>query len=138
MGTTSDADTIIGTLIDVFYKISDINPFVFIISFLGVLVLVFYKKINNKFIRVIPAPMWVLLLSIPIVYGFDFFNNHDIILFGSAYNVNPDLLINIPENPLDSIMFPDFSKFGNNAILVNCNVNNDNRNRNYLSECACS
>ena len=112
LGTTSDADTIIGTLIDVFYKISDINPFVFIISFLGVLVLVFYKKINNKFIRVIPAPMWVLLLSIPIVYGFDFFNNHDIILFGSAYNVNPDLLINIPENPLDSIMFPDFSKFG--------------------------
>ena len=111
LGTTSDAGTIIGTLIDVFYKISDINPFVFIISFLGVLVLVFYKKINNKFIRVIPAPMWVLLLSIPIVYGFDFFNNHDIILFGSAYNVNPDLLINIPENPLDSIMFPDFSKF---------------------------
>ena len=112
LGTTSDADTIIGTLIDVFYKISDINPFVFIISFLGVLVLVFYKKINNKFIRVIPAPMWVLLLSIPIVYGFDFFNNHDIILFGNTYNVNPDLLINIPENPLDSIMFPDFSKFG--------------------------
>ena len=74
LGTTSDAKTIVGTLIDAFYKIPEINPFVFLIALVGILVLVFYKKINTKFIRMIPAPMWVLILSIPLVFAFDFFN----------------------------------------------------------------
>lgn len=108
LGTTSNAESIIGTLQDVFYKLPEINPFVFIISFVGILVLVFYKKINQKFIRIIPAPMWVLLLSLPIVFGFDFFTSQDISLFGNAYSIGPELLIDIPENPLDSIMHPDF------------------------------
>ncbi len=112
LGTKSDAKNIIGILIDAIYKIPEINPFVFIIALLGVLVLIFYKKINTKFIRIIPAPMWVLLLALPIVYGFDFFNAHNITIFGHTYNVSPELLINIPENPLDSIIHPDFSRIG--------------------------
>lgn len=110
LGTKSDADTIIGILLDAFNKIPEINPFVFIIALLGVLVLVFYKKSNAKIIRIIPAPMWVLVLALPIVFGFDFFHAHNITLFGKAYNINPELLISIPENPLDSIMHPDFSR----------------------------
>ena len=112
LGTKSDAKNIIGILVDAIYKIPEINPFVFSIALLGVLVLVFYKKINNKFIKAIPAPMWVLVLALPIVYGFNFFDAHEISLFGNAYMVSPDLLINIPENPLDSIMHPDFSRIG--------------------------
>ncbi|OIQ39993.1 MAG: hypothetical protein BM563_03740 [Bacteroidetes bacterium MedPE-SWsnd-G1] len=112
LGTKTEADTIINILIDAVSKIPELNPFVFIISLLGVLVLVFYKRINIKFIRVIPAPMWVLVLALPIVFGFDFFHAHGIELFGHTYNVSPDLLISIPENPLDSIMHPDFSRIG--------------------------
>ncbi len=112
LGTTSDAKNIIGILIDAVYKIPEINPFVFIISLVGVLILIFYKRINTKFIRVIPAPMWVLVIALPIVYGFDFFHAHDITFFGHSYNVSPDLLISIPENPLDSILHPDFSRIG--------------------------
>ncbi len=112
LGTTSNADTTIGTLIDVFYKLPEINPFVFLISLVGILVLVFYKKINSKFIQIIPAPMWVLLLALPIVFGFDFFNEHSISLFGKSYGIGPKLLIDIPDNPLDSIMHPDFGMIG--------------------------
>ena len=108
LGTESDADSAIETLVDVFYKIPDINPVVFVIALIGILILVFYKKINNKFIRMIPAPMWVLLLALPIVFGFDFFNEHSISFLGNAYSIGPDLLIEIPDNPLDSIMHPDF------------------------------
>ena len=72
LGTKSDAKNIIGILADAIYKIPEINPFVFSIALLGVLVLIFYKKINNKFIKAIPAPMWVLVLALPIVYGFNF------------------------------------------------------------------
>lgn len=112
LGTTSDATTTIGTLMDIFYKFPEMNPFVFLVAFVGIMVLVFYKKINNKFIRMIPAPMWVLLLALPVVFGFDFFNKHGISILGHSYNVGPSLLINIPDNPLDSIMHPDFSRIG--------------------------
>jgi MFS superfamily sulfate permease-like transporter len=118
LGTTSDATTTVGTLIDVFYKIPEINPFVFVIALIGVLVLVLYKKINHKFIRVIPAPMWVLLLSLPFVFAFDFFTEHSISFFGTTYGVGPELLISIPDNPLDSIMHPDFGMIGTTAFWL--------------------
>ncbi len=112
LGTNSDADTTIGTLTDVLYKLPEVNPFVFFIALIGVLVLVFYKKINNKFIRIIPAPMWVLLLALPVVFGFDFFHPHSITFFGLDYSVGPRLLIDIPDNLMDSIMHPDFGMIG--------------------------
>jgi MFS superfamily sulfate permease-like transporter len=118
LGTKSEATSIIGTLVDVFYKLPEINPFVFIISLIGILILVFYKKINLKIIRVIPAPMWVLLLAIPLVFGFDFFTEHSISLFGRSYGVGPELLITIPDNPLDSIMHPDFGMVGTGAFWL--------------------
>jgi len=118
LGTTSNADTTIGTLIDIFYKLPEANPFVFLVALTGILVLVFYKKITYKFVQIIPAPMWVLLLSLPIVFGFDFFNNHGISVFGNLYQVGPELLIDIPDNPLDSIMHPDFGMIGTMAFWL--------------------
>jgi len=112
LGTTSKADSTIGTLVDVFYKLPEANPFVVLISFIGIFVLVNYKKINNKLIRIIPAPMWVLILALPIVFGFDFFHKHGISIFGISYDVGPRLLIDVPDNLMDSIMHPDFGMVG--------------------------
>ncbi|MGY8917943.1 MAG: SulP family inorganic anion transporter, partial [Flavobacteriales bacterium] len=78
LGTTSDADSIIGNLLDIFYKLPEANPFVVLVTLSGIMILVFYKRINSKLIRAIPAPMWVLLMAIPMVFGFDFFNEHSI------------------------------------------------------------
>ena len=112
MGTTSDADTIIGNLLDVFHNLPEANPFVLLVTIAGILVLVFYKRINSKIIRTIPAPMWVLLIAIPMVFGFDFFNEHSISFLGNTYGVGPQLLIDIPNNPMDCIMHPDFAMIG--------------------------
>ena len=118
LGTTSSADTVIGNLLDIFYKLPDANPFVFIVSLAGILILVFYKKTSNKIIRAIPAPMWVLLLALPMVIGFDFFNEHSISFLGKSYGVGPKLLIDIPEDPLDCIMHPDFGMIGTMAFWL--------------------
>ena len=118
LGTTSNADTVVGNLMDIFYNIPEANPFVFIVALVGVLILVFYKKNNNKFVQSIPAPMWVLLLSIPMVFGFNFFDEHSIHFFGNSYDVGPNLLIDIQENPLDCIMHPDFAMIGTMAFWL--------------------
>jgi len=112
LGTSSDAETIIGTLADAVLKFPEANPFVCSISLIGILVLAYFKKVNNKFIRIIPAAMWVLILALPIVFAFDFFNHHSISILGMNYEVGPQLLIDIPDNLLDSFLHPDFAMVG--------------------------
>lgn len=116
LGTTSDADTTIGTIIDAVYKLPEANPFVFLIALVGILALFFHKKIENKFVRIIPAPMWVLLLAFPLVFAFGFLNGHEISFLGNLHGFGPEFLIQIPTNPLDSIMHPDFGMIGTTAF----------------------
>ena len=110
LGTTTESQSIIDALLDAFRQIPNINPFVAGISLAGLLLLIFHSRISYKFFHFLPAPMWVLVISIPFAFGFDFFNPHDFSLFGKTYHVGPELLINIPDNILDAIIYPDFSK----------------------------
>ena len=54
--------------------------------------------------------MWVIALSIPFAYAFNFFDTHSLSFFGHAYQLGPELLLDIPDNVLESIMHPNFSK----------------------------
>lgn len=110
MGTTSDSPSIIQNLIDAVLFLPQANPFVLIISLVGLLLLLFHSKISYRFFHILPAPMWVIALSIPFVYAFNFFDNHTLSFLGKAYPVGPDLLLKIPESIADSIMHPNFSK----------------------------
>jgi MFS superfamily sulfate permease-like transporter len=112
MGTESIADSTLGILIDVFYQLPNINPFVAVISLVGLLMLIFYSKINNRMFHFLPAPMWVLLIAIPFVFLFNFFEPHSMSFLGKSFDLGPQLLLKIPDNPLDCIIYPDFSKIG--------------------------
>ena len=54
--------------------------------------------------------MWVIALSIPFVYAFNFFDQQTVSFLGKAYDIGPDLLLDIPDSIMDSIMHPNFSK----------------------------
>ncbi len=110
LGTNTTTTHILDTLVDVIRQIPNINPFVAIVSLAGLMLLVFHSKISYKFFHFLPAPMWVLLISIPFVYAFNFFEPHTIHFLNKDFAVGPELLINIPDNILDSIAHPDFSK----------------------------
>ncbi|WP_299765883.1 SulP family inorganic anion transporter [uncultured Dokdonia sp.] len=110
MGTHSDSPNIIQNLIDAVVYLPQANPFVVIIALSGLLLLLFHSKISNRFFHLLPAPMWVIALSIPFVYTFNFFDEHTLSFFGKAYEVGPQLLLDIPDTITDSIMHPNFSK----------------------------
>ncbi len=110
MGTHSDSPSIVQNLIDAVVKIPQVNPFVLIISLAGLLLLLFHSKISFRIFHILPAPMWVIALSIPFVYFFNFFDSHTLSFFGIPYKVGPHLLLDIPDNIMDSIMHPNFSK----------------------------
>lgn len=110
LGTHSDSPSIIQNLIDAVLYLPQANPFVVIIALAGLLLLLFHSKISNRFFHILPTPMWVVALSIPFVYVFNFFDQHTLSFFGKAYEVGPNLLLDIPDNIMDSIMHPNFSK----------------------------
>jgi len=110
LGTHSDSPSIIQNLIDAVLFLPEANPFVVIIALVGLLLLLFHSKISNRFFHILPTPMWVIALSIPFVYVFNFYDQHTISFFGKAYEVGPSLLLDIPNNIMDSIMYPNFGK----------------------------
>ncbi|WP_421764005.1 SulP family inorganic anion transporter [Ekhidna sp.] len=110
MGTQSDSPSIIQNLTDAVLLLPEANPFVVFISLAGLLILLFHSKISNRFFHFLPAPMWVIALSIPFVYAFNFFEQHTLLFFGKAYEVGPQLLLDIPDSFMESIMHPNFSK----------------------------
>jgi len=112
LGTHSDSPNIIQNLIDAVVYLPQANPFVVIISIVGLLLSLFHSKISFRFFQFFPAPIWVIALSIPFVYFFNFFEEHSLLFLGKSYEVGPRLLLEIPDNFTDSIMHPNFAKIG--------------------------
>ena len=109
LGTHSVSSNIVQNLIDAVLLIPEANPFVVLISLTGLIILLFHSKISFRLFQFFPAPIWVIALSIPFVYLFNFFDAQTLTFFGKSYDVGPSLLLDIPENIMDSILFPNFS-----------------------------
>lgn len=110
LGTHSDSHSIIQNLVDAVTHLPEANPFVVIISLVGLFLLFFHSKISYRFFHILPTPMWVIALSIPFVYIFNFFDEHTISFLGKSYEVGPNLLLSIPDSITESIMHPNFGK----------------------------
>jgi len=110
LGTHSEGANIVDNLVDAVVMLPHANPFVVLISLAGLLMILFNSKITNRFFHFLPVPMWVIVLSIPFVYAFNFFEAHQMSFLGNAYAVGPELLLDIPDTITDSIMHPNFGK----------------------------
>ena len=96
------------TLIPESIKNIFLNPsFEFLLaSAIGVLSLVFlflYSRIRNPLFHLIPAPMWVVIGSITVIYYFDIIQNNSQVL-------SPALMITLPDNLIGSLPSPNFGK----------------------------
>lgn len=112
LGTYSPSPNIIQNLVDAVVFLPKANPFVVIISLVGLILLLFSSKINYKFFHILPTPMWVIAFSIPFAYLFNFFDSHVLSFLGKDYDIGPQLLLDIPDNIMESIMHPNFNKIG--------------------------
>lgn len=73
-----------------------------IIGFVALVIMANYSKIRNRYLRLIPAPMWILILSVSFSYVFDW--------IGIAYPLQREFLVDIPTDVLSNLAFPNFSK----------------------------
>ncbi|NJB71447.1 MFS superfamily sulfate permease-like transporter [Saonia flava] len=80
------------------------------IGIISLLIMIFYSKIRNKYFQLIPAPMWILILTI----GFGYIYAS----IGKAHPLNSSFLINIPDDVFGNMAFPDFSKIANKDFIL--------------------
>lgn len=73
-----------------------------IIGLVGLVIMANYSKIRNKYLHLIPAPMWILILSVSLSYVF--------VSLNLPYPLKDEFLVNIPDNVLSNLAFPNFSK----------------------------
>jgi MFS superfamily sulfate permease-like transporter len=97
-----------------FFKlIGKANLPIAIITIIGLLLLVFHSKISYKFFHLLPAPIWVLIVSVPMYMLFrDSLGEY----FGGDQNFKASHLISVPADLKNEIIsnfpYPKFDKIG--------------------------
>ncbi len=111
MGLSSEG-TPLELLGNIPYFILNMNPLVGLIGIISLIIMFGFPLIKNSSLKMIPAPLVVLAVSVPLSLYFNFgheqiysFGNHD-------YPLGKDFLVAVPENMFHAVTFPDFSGVG--------------------------
>lgn len=91
------------------YFIVNMNPAVGLIGIISLVILFGYPLIKNSRLRAIPAPMVVLLVTVPLGMYFELSREHTLSFAGKEFPLGPEFLVNVPLNMFSAVSFPDFS-----------------------------
>lgn len=98
-------------LAEIPHSLMNWNPEVAIIGAASLLIMIVLPLIKNNYIKMIPAPMVVVLLGMGLAHYFDLEHEHKyLFLDGHEYTLGPKFLVTLPDRVLDGIVLPDFSK----------------------------
>lgn len=117
LGVTPISKTPIPLLMEVPHSLVVMNPQIAIIGFTSLAILIIFSLASVKKIRLlkmIPAPMIVVVVGIILGHIFDLEHEHKYLLLDThEYTIGPKFLVTLPANVLDGITFPDFGQIGN-------------------------
>lgn len=110
LGSSTEASTTLGILLTIPQSILQANPSIALISVLCLAILFIYPTFENKFIHFIPAPMWVLMVAIPLGLVLPSSQGEQSFLFGSFYTLTDSSFVQIPKTLFSNLLLPDFSR----------------------------
>ncbi len=114
VGQTAKGDPleILAELPHKFYQANPEIAFIGIVS-LAILFLLGYWKPRTKLaiVKAVPSQLVVLLVAIPLGIYFDISQEHSYTFLGSSYEVGERFLVQVPNNLLSAMAFPDFRAF---------------------------
>lgn len=119
LGVKPDGDTLFETIGAIPNSLIHMNPEIAAIGFLSLFLLIFMAKSKNKYVKMVPAPLIVVLLGIGLDKYFSLEVEHSYTLLPDIpflphreYTVGPKALVPVPENILASFTLPDFGLIG--------------------------
>jgi MFS superfamily sulfate permease-like transporter len=110
LGVKAQASKIFGLLAEIPHSLMNMNPYIGFIGIISILIMIFLPMVKNKYVKMIPPPLVVVLVGIMIGQVLDLERTHKYLFFEAKfYEVGPKYLVNLPYNILEAISFPDFS-----------------------------
>ncbi|UOA09005.1 SulP family inorganic anion transporter [Methylobacter sp. S3L5C] len=119
LGTTPEkGSSLFSTIAQIPHSIVNLNHEIAIIGLTGLIILIIWSVIKNPTLKMIPAPLIVVLAGMGLARYFDLEHEHMYLFLPDAHflphheeTVGPKFLVAISENFMSSFYFPDFSKF---------------------------
>ncbi len=112
-GLESGSHDLFELLFSIPETINNINPYVAVIGVTSLSFLFIYPYLEGKFIRLIPAPMWVVFYASIMAYLFNFGTERTITILGNSHEIGPKLMISLPDSLISSMISPDFGQIYN-------------------------
>ncbi|MGZ5030886.1 MAG: SulP family inorganic anion transporter, partial [Methylobacter sp.] len=119
LGTTPEkGSSLMSTIAQIPHSLLNPNHEIAIIGFTGLAILIVWSIVKNPTLKMIPAPLIVVLAGMGLARYFDLEHDHMYLFLPDAHflahheeTVGPAFLVAISENFMSSFYFPDFSKF---------------------------
>jgi MFS superfamily sulfate permease-like transporter len=115
LGVKPDADTLFQTIAAIPASFRDMNPEVAAIGAVGLLILTGWTLVTNRYLKMVPAPLIVVIVGMALGQYFDLDDEHIFLFLPDTaflphheYTIGPKFLVSIPNNFLSSFAFPDF------------------------------
>ena len=118
LGTAPEkGSSLFSTIAQIPHSIMNLNPEIAIIGLTGLVILIIWSLLKNPILKMIPAPLVVVLVGIGLAQYFDLNHEHMYLFLPDAHflphheeTVGPKFLVAISDNFMSSFYFPDFSK----------------------------
>jgi len=109
LGVTPEASEPLALLTRLPASVGRMNPAVAAIGLSSLALLFGLPRMRASWARKVPAPILVLVLSIGAGLALAFSTPHTYTIFGAEYELGPQLLVQIADDPTSIFAFPDFS-----------------------------
>jgi MFS superfamily sulfate permease-like transporter len=118
LGTAPEkGSSLLSTIAQIPHSLLNPNYEIAIIGLTGLLILIIWSLVKNPTLKMIPAPLIVVLIGIGLAKYFDLDHEHMYLFLPDAHflphheeTVGPKFLVAISDNFMSSFYFPDFSK----------------------------
>jgi len=117
VGVKPAAKSLFGIIGEIPHSIHELNPEVTIIGVTGLALLIIWSLIKNPTIKMIPAPLLVVLMGLGLERYFDLDHVHNYMFLPDfeflphhQFTIGPSFLVSVPEHFMSGFAFPDWSK----------------------------
>lgn len=125
VGIKPESTELLDTIAEIPHSLANFNPEIALIGSIGLLILIVWSRIRNRYLKMVPAPLIVVLVGMALGQYFDLDHQHvfmflpnDPILPHHEFTVGPAFLVAVPEHFFSGFYFPDFSKVGTMPFWV--------------------
>jgi len=119
LGVKPDAQTLFQTIGQIPHSFVEMNPEVAVIGGMGLAIMIGWAFLKNRYLKMIPAPILVVLVGLALSLFFDLDHEHKYLFLPNEeflphheYTVGPRFLVSIPDHFTSGFYFPDFSLIG--------------------------